>query len=218
MEQFRAQGIDVHAASTPLELAQLCNRSEYRDLAKEIIGGLVAQAGLDEVACLTVLVALRPALIRMARRLARGGLSSWEVQSDVVVAAWQAVIAASESPASTSAARRVVVATWSMCRTESRRALRSRLSEEVLADSLDPADRNADPADRVSTLLADACRQGVVSRHQAALIHATRVLDRPIADVAAASGTSPAALRKQRRRIEATLRRFATEIGSEVTR
>jgi DNA-directed RNA polymerase specialized sigma24 family protein len=218
MDRFRASGIDVHAASTPIELAQLCNRSEYRDVAEEIIGGLVAQAGRDEVACLTVLVALRPALIRIARRLARGGITSWDVQSDVVVAAWQAVIAASESPVSTSAARRVVVATWSACRTESRRTLRSRLSEEVLADSLDPADRNADPADRVSTLLVDACRQGVVSRHQAVLIHDTRVLDRSINELAAASGTSPAALRKQRRRIEATLRGFATEIGTEVIR
>jgi DNA-directed RNA polymerase specialized sigma24 family protein len=218
MDRFRASGIDVHAASTPIELAQLCNRSEYRDVAEEIIGGLVAQAGQDEVACLTVLVALRPALIRLARRLARGGITSWDVQSDVVVAAWQAVIAASESPVSTSAARRVVVATWSACRTESRRTLRSRLSEEVLADSLDPADRNADPADRVSTLLVDACRQGVVSRHQAVLIHDTRVLDRSINELAAASGTSPAALRKQRRRIEATLRGFATEIGTEVIR
>jgi DNA-directed RNA polymerase specialized sigma24 family protein len=202
----------------PLELAQLCNRTDHRDVAEEIIGGLVAQTGQDEVACLTVLVALRPALIRMARRLARGGLSSSDAQSDVVVAAWQAVIAASESPASTSAARRVVAATWSTCRTESRRALRSRLSEEVLADSLDPAERNADPADRVSTLLVDACRQGVVSRHQAVLIHDTRVLDRSIDDVAAASGTSPAALRKQRRRIEATLGGFAIETGSDLAR
>ena len=77
----------------------------------------------------------------------------------------------------------------------------------MLAEHVDPEALDADPAVRVSTVLLDAERARVLTGRQARLLHDTRVLDRPVAELAAAAGRDPRAVRQERRRAELVLGR-----------
>jgi DNA-directed RNA polymerase specialized sigma24 family protein len=215
MERFARAGIDAGGAGSPIELAELCARLEDRDFSEKVVAGLAGLPPGDELAGLTVLVALRPALIRIAHRLVGLGVPAEEVQADVIAAAWEGVRSSAGLPGA-SPAGKVVAATWNRCRAGSRRAWQQRLTERALPATLTVAEPGMDPAEQVSTLVYEARCHGVLSRAQAALVYDTRILGRPIEEVAASLGRSPNALRKQRERIEAALRAFVVRTEGEV--
>ncbi|MHB1486655.1 MAG: hypothetical protein ACYCS7_07780 [Acidimicrobiales bacterium] len=218
MARFVASGIDAGGARSPIDLVRLCNRPGSRGFAEQVVAGLVRLAVEDEMATLVALAALRPAFIRIVCRLVRRGIPRQEAQADVIAAAWESMRSLSAQPMSVAAARQVVAATWSVGRSDSRRVCRRRMSEEGLSSTFDVAERGSDPAERVSTLIFDAERHGILSRSQAVIVHDTRVLDRSVAEVAASLGRSCGAVRKRRERIEADLRDFVGQRNGEVAR
>jgi hypothetical protein len=216
MDRFKHAGIDTGGSGSPIELANLCHRPGERAFAWEVIAGLARLAPDDEMATLTALVALRPALIGIARRLMGLGVPTGEAQVYVIAAAWEALRSQAGSPAAGGTAGKVVAATWNTCRAESRRVLQHRGAQTSLSPTLNVAERGSDPAEQVSTVLFDARRHGVLSRAQAALVYDTRILELSIGGLAASLGRSPWAVRKRRRRIEARLRVFVTDSEGEV--
>lgn len=216
MDRFTHVGIDTGDAGSPIELASLCHRPGEPDFARTVIAGLVRLAPDDEIAALTALVALRPALIGIAHRLVGLGVPTGEAQVDVIAAAWEALQSQGGRRTAGRTAGKLVAATWNACRAESRRVLQHRGAQASLSHMLNVAERGSDPAERVSTVLFDARCHGVLSRAQAALVYDTRILDRSIDGLAASLGGSPWAVRKRRERIEARLRAFVADSDGEV--
>lgn len=212
MERFAAAGVDTHGLDCPLELARWCHDLTHVAEAPGVVARLIALAPTDELAALVALVALRPALYRVADRLGRRRGPAPDVEADVVAAAWAALGHVAAHPPRGSAARAVVVTTWTTLRTEHRQAREPRVTPSDQLPEVE--DAGGDPALRVPLVLWDARRQGVLSARQARLLHDTRVLDVPVDAVARAGGRSRQAVWKERRRAEMLLRAHLEGTGS----
>lgn len=219
MSRFRAAGIDTGTALDPLELARSCHDPTQSLRSRAVVSELVALSATDEMAGLAALVALRPGLLRIVGRLAARGVARDDAETDVVASAWEIMGSVASEGAHPRVAQRVISATWERCRRASRRASPGRSAsghavwggstkcrELALLDGFDVEALDANPADRVSTILWEARRAGAVSARQATLVHDTRVLDIGIAAVAAEQGRTTVAVRKDRERVEARLR------------
>gem|GEM_PF-7095584 len=161
----------------------------------------------DETAGLALLVALAPALRRLAGRLVRMGIEREEAEQRTVAACWTVLVRTGFEVT----VDRLLGQTWSLLRTEVRRDLRRRAVEQMTTGhAREPADPGAGPGDRLC-VLADARRAGALTRRQAALLYEIRVLDRPIQELAEASGRSRAALWKEGQRATVALRRFLVD-------
>jgi DNA-directed RNA polymerase specialized sigma24 family protein len=224
MSRFSDAGIDIETALDPLELARSCHDSGRFDRSRTVVSGLVALSVTDELAGLAALVALRPGLFRIVRRLVVRGASREDAETDVVATAWEAMGSVARKGSHPRAAQQVISTTWERCRTAARRPSSGLSTSErsaaghsacgrsrgcrvpALLDGFDAEAIDANPADRVSTTLWEARRGGLVSARQATLIHDTRVLDISIAAAAAKQGRTAVAVRKERERVEAKLR------------
>jgi len=205
MARFARAGIEIPDVHSPLELALWCH--DHRGGSSGVVGALVRLAPGDETAMVCVLVALRPALRRAAAYLVRHGTERDGAETEVLGIAWERVLAVASSGPSRHAASAVVDGVWDRARILVHRAARRRSREPMLAEHVDPEALDADPAVRVSTVLLDAERARVLTGRQARLLHDTRVLDRPVAELAAAAGRDPRAVRQERRRAELVLGR-----------
>ena len=212
LARWEAAGLDPGEATTPVELALSCHGRGNPGRSGSVVAELVRLAPVDETAALCALVALRPALLRLAGHLVRRGTAREEAECDVVAVAWEQ-LGVLGGVRRRYAAADVVDATWSRLRTLTGLRLR-RTAWEPLGPQHDAVEAGADPAERVTTVLTEAVADGTLSARQAAVVHDTRVLDRPVAEVAARSGRDPRAVRTERSRAEATLRRHLSAEGA----
>jgi hypothetical protein len=212
LARLAASGVPTIGCHDPHALARSCHGTADPGRSETVVTTLALLAADDELAALCLLVALRPALLRMTGRLVRGGFDREEAEDRVLTAAWETIATPEATVAPT--ARRLVARTWSTLRTEMRRDLRRRAVEQPVDDwGSEPADADADPGERVSVLLADARRAGALTRRQATLLYDTRVLDRPVELLSVGTGRSRAALWKEGQRAEQALREFLARDG-----
>jgi len=204
--RWAAAGLAVDGCRTPLDVATSCHDPAGRQRAELLVADLIDRAPTDELAGLTALVALRPALVRVARRLARGPGSA-DVEAVLVAAAWSAVGQLAAAPPAHDAARRVVAAVWTAGLADRRRH-RRRHPVNHLPEGWDRPAPDSDPADLASTLLDDARARAVVNDRQAALVHDSRMLERPLAELAREAAVRVETLRRERSRAERRLRAF----------
>jgi hypothetical protein len=209
MAALAAAGIETTGAGDPLELALGCHNPSCHHpgaggSASVTVSKLIAIARGDEVALLCVLVALRPALVKMVRRVERSGTPGPEPASVVLAAATEAILTGRAVTA-----REVVARTWTIARSAARRerrfAERHRPTAE-LPEVVDVVDPGPPAGERVPAVLEDAVALGVLGVTDAVLVHQTRVLGRPLVTVAREWGTTRAALDSARRRAEGSLR------------
>ena len=202
LDRLARAGVDLAGVRTPLELALACRAPRGR-WARANLAVLVRLVPGDDVATLVVLVALVPALVRAAQRLAGVGVDIDEAEGVVVTVALSA-LAELEPAADGDVASAVVARVWSRCRSQARReALLASRHRPLGAEADDPVDETATAAGgTLDAVLGQAVRRGVLGRHHAVLLIETRVLGRPLAEVAAARGTTPGALASLRGRAE----------------
>jgi len=205
MARFARAGIEIADVHSPLELARWCH--DHRGRSADVVGVLVRLAPGDETAMVCVLVALRPALLRTAGYLVRHGIERDDAETELVGIAWERVLAVAAAAPAHHAASAVVDGVWDRARLLVHRDRRRRDREIALGDHVDPEAIDADPGVRVTTVLADAERAKALTGRQARLVHETRVLGRPVGELATASGRDPRAVRQERRRAEIALRR-----------
>lgn len=203
--RWAAAGLAVDECRTPLDVATSCHDPGGRHRAELLVADLIDRAPTDELAGLTALVALRPALVRAACRLARGAGSA-DVEAVLVAAAWSAMGQLAAAPLAHDAARRVVAAVWAAGLADRRH--RRRHPVDHLPEGWDQPVPDSDPADLVSTLLDDARARAVVSDRQASLVHDSRMLERPLAELAREQAVRVETLRRERHRAERRLRAF----------
>lgn len=203
--RWAAAGLTVDGCRTPLDVATSCHDPAGRHRAELLVADLIDRAPTEELAGLTALVALRPALVRAARRSATGPDSA-DVEAVLVAAAWSAMGQLAVAPPTPDAPRRVVAAVWTAGLAERRR--RSRRRVDPLPDGWDRSEPGSDPGELVSTLLDEARARAVVDDRQVVLVHGSRVLDRPLADLARERSVTVASVLRQRHRAERRLRAF----------
>jgi DNA-directed RNA polymerase specialized sigma24 family protein len=210
MDRFRAAGIDVRTALSPIEVAEGCHGTGEMERSRSIVSGLLGLAHDDEVAALTALVALSPGLYNLANRLVASGWDRAEAESAVVGRAYEEMVA----PDHATSASEVVFRARAQLRNEDRRMRRGRadpagaeLARGLVPSppSVDAEAPGADPAERVETVLFDAVGSGVLTADQALAVGATRGHDIAVDEVATLLGLSSAAVRQMRRRAEARL-------------
>lgn len=177
--------------------------------AKAVLAALAARAGDDDVAARTLLQAMLPGLIVLGRRLTASGWpwSGTNVMADALSCAW-VIIRRYPVHRTSSVALNVV-------RDTERALLRQRPSREVpyggepnpgkgLARSAE--DEAMSGIASAGFMVTDAWRRGVITRFGARVIFESRVIDRPIAELAATAGVSAATMYRARLAAEAQLR------------
>jgi DNA-directed RNA polymerase specialized sigma24 family protein len=208
MDRIRRAGIDVGAMTSMAEMVDQCHgvRPGGVGRAETLADALLVVAPNDPDAAVCALVALRPALLRIARRVCGGDPDDDEL-AEVVAIAWEEIC----GPAGSVSASEVVRATWTRCRSVLRRRAH-RVAREELGDAgPDPTLHEPDAEDEGEATLATAVANGIVSRHDAAVIALTRLGGMTLAELAAQRGVPASTLTSQRRRAETAIRRHLTE-------
>ena len=115
MARLGAGGLELAGAGTLFVLACSCHESKDRARSDAVLGALVRLASDDQLAAMAVLVALRPALLVLSRRLTGAGMDPAVAQGDVVATAYERVLAIAEQP-TVHVARAIISSTWDRLR------------------------------------------------------------------------------------------------------
>jgi hypothetical protein len=212
MDRIRASGVDVGTTASMAGLVARCHEPapEGKEPPETLADSLLAAARRDPDAAVCALVALRPALLRIARRVCGGDPDEDEL-AEVVTIAWEEIC----GPAGVLGANRVVAATWTRSRSVLRRRTDRAAREDPQADGLETIASTPAPGGGGDGTLSTAVAQGIVSRQDAALIALTRIGGVRIAELARQRGVSAATLSSRRRRAEAAIRRHLTQESSQ---
>jgi hypothetical protein len=205
LEWLRDEGIGLAVGASLLDVAEACHSGTDRRRTEETLWLLVVQGVTDETAAIALLVALRPALLVLSRRLVTIGMGLFDAQTAILSSAYERMFDVF-AERSTHVARAMVRGTWDRVRSSLRAEQRCALRHVRLQDLGDIADdATGEPSDRLSPLLQDAVAARVVSPETACVIHATRVEGRSFESVAHQLRKGVPALRKTRQRGERAL-------------
>jgi DNA-directed RNA polymerase specialized sigma24 family protein len=216
MSRFVRAGIRLEGERTPFELAESCHALSGTEGTDSVVRGLARIAGADELAGLTALVALRPVLLKLARRQQRGGASREEAEVEVLYAAWETIIEPGPRAVGEDFVGQIRNGIGAKSRTRLRRRWRAERLESPRANLPDRGANGSEPERCVFTLLSDALRSGALSREQAVLLAETKGEDMSVREVAALRGSSPATVRNRRRRAERALLAYVSESDQEL--
>jgi DNA-directed RNA polymerase specialized sigma24 family protein len=203
--RFATHGIDIGTATSIGELVATCHdgrRSSGRGPATTL-HGLLSLAPRDPDAALCALVALRPALYRIAGRVSSPRPADDDAIAEVVAIAWELVCASRRSCRITHLD--VIGATWTRARTTLRRQADRVIREELLYEGWDAPASPSEPTDAVEPLLERAVRMGTLTRDDAELIALTRAGDVTLEELALRLGIARETLLRRRSRAEAAL-------------
>jgi DNA-directed RNA polymerase specialized sigma24 family protein len=199
----------------PSELVARCHSRDDQCFANAVLRALLRLGASDGLAARTVLQAVLPGLVGVARRARAASPCSRACRDQEVVAtAWEQITALSASPPAWPAMA-IVGATWSRLRTQLGRERRWRDGTEPMGDREEPPAVLAGPSSGEVLLgvLAESVRRGAINRDASQVIARTRVLGSSPEDVARASGRTVAAVYKLRQRAELSLVSLGEELS-----
>lgn len=199
LERLAAIGAPLDGAVTLCELADRCHCGGRQSTV--LLGQVLKLAPFDELLALTALVALRPALRRVAGRVGRRESDRSDTDQVVLASAW-ATVRTSGLWMTPSA---VVSRVWSEAKSELRRTER-RASRELLLEPGSaqwPATTYDDrPTDGLGRRIAE-CR---VTTSDLQLLRLVRIAGVPVREVARTLGIPRSTLHDQLQRTERRLR------------
>jgi hypothetical protein len=221
MARLADAGLELGGTDSLFVLACRCHESKDRVRADAVLGALVRLAADDELAALAVLVALRPALLLLSRRLIGAGLVPGMAQVEVVTTAYERVLALAPDPPA-HVARAIISGSWDRLRWCLKAEQRCALRQVPLPGSGDLAEKAS--GDEVSTsglygngdlasVLTDAVAAGVITATAAQVVFATRAQGRSFRALSCELHKGEAALRKTRQRAESMLKGRARSVS-----
>ena len=164
-------------------------------------------ARCEERAALSLLGELSPELASMRRRLVRLGLDEDSAEAVMLSVAWE-VVSGQRGPRCPRSLRTLLESIWWAVRQE---AGVRRLDHDTvpLDDDLEVIAADVDRLERWPALLAAALAAGVLSARQVVIVAQSRMVERPLTEVARALGRPYDAVRMERGRAERALAAFA---------
>jgi DNA-directed RNA polymerase specialized sigma24 family protein len=210
LERFRREGIDVGWAATLGDLVERCHSSgaQASDHARSLVDSLLALAPSDPDAAICALVVLRPALLRIARRVSGREPTADDV-AEVLVIAWEEIC----RPGAPRGSSVVVRATWTRSRSVIRR-LADRVAREELGEvALRPATPPTEDHLEARDTLASAVARGTITWDDAVVIALTRIDGLPVTVLAGLWGVTVSTVTSKRRRAEAAIREHLSRQG-----
>jgi hypothetical protein len=201
-------GLVSRSVHSPLELARACHSGDGHGSARQVVVKLLTLAPDDRFAALCVLAALGPGLTRLVRLAETWGLEPAEAESNVLSAAWEAIVGGASSAAGVIGCARAEV------RNAARRE-RRRCARELSTQSMPDMECHEFEDGSGLELLVEAVGAGVLSQRQASVLWAVRAHAVTVADVAEALGCSSDAVRKSVQRSERALRALLEVSGGE---
>jgi hypothetical protein len=206
--RFAAAGVDLSGAASLEDLVGRYHRGStgLDDGPRSTLEGLLALAPSDPDAALCALVALRPALYWVARRV-HGPSASDEDLAEILGFAVEALHAPAPRSREDSRARQVVLLTRTRARSAARRRDERRREAPAALEFLDPTLLVVlGPESRAEPLLRTAVEEGVLQPAEAELIALTRAFGIPVKVLALDRGVTVKTLLQKRRRAETALR------------
>jgi DNA-directed RNA polymerase specialized sigma24 family protein len=209
--QLRHRGIDILDAESPIELVAIFHDRGDEPQERAALESLVRIAACDQVAALVVLLALRPALLRIAQRVSGSASRADDVLEVVLAHAWAVIQELRDREGDLVSA--LVTETWTRVRTETRRE--DRLSRHVVLVSEPPETEqvDADPGASVAPRRVMRIRKGELCDFDRALIVATRINEMSLREISEIMETNYHTLYRRRARAEAMLRRHLGSNG-----
>jgi hypothetical protein len=211
ISRLAAGGLEVGGTDSLFALACSCHESKDRSRADAVLGALLRLAGGDELAVMAVLVALRPALLVLSRRLIGVGIDPAVAQGDVVATAYERVLALAPNPPA-HVARAIISSSWDRLRWSLRAEQRCALRHLPLSAAGDLSESGAEQSAPGSaggadlrSVLAEAISAGVISAAAAEIVLATRTQGTSFRVLSCELHRGEAALRKTRQRAETAL-------------
>lgn len=202
LRRFEARGLPTAGATTMVELVGSCHGRHGAQ--RDLVGGLLRLAPSDEDAALCALVAIRPALYRIARRVTAPRIADDEAVAEVVSIAWCAIREAGGSRLATP--ERLVRWTWTRARTSMRRRANGSARDVELPERWDAVAATDPASGSLEPLLVRAVRLGTIASGDAKLIEVTRIGGVTLEELARRRGVTRATLLKRRSRAERALR------------
>jgi DNA-directed RNA polymerase specialized sigma24 family protein len=206
---LRSAGLPIPEGTTLMDLVAICHgQSASEDLEPRVLAeALLEAAPSDDDAALTTIVALRPVLYRIVKKVSGTSCPDDDTVAEVATLAWAAIAQPNEPGGPPRKLCDVVNEIWTQARTTIRRERTSASRHETLKEEFDSPDPDLDPAELVTTLLIDAARRGVITLVDAKLIEATRLGEITIDQLADQAGVPSQTLYVRRGRAEEALRR-----------
>jgi DNA-directed RNA polymerase specialized sigma24 family protein len=210
LERFRMAGIDVGWAATLGDVVERCHSSgaHATDSTSSLVDSLLALAPSDPDAAICALVVLRPALLRITRRVSGREPTADDV-AEVLAIAWEEIC----RPGAARGSILVVRATWTRSRSVIRR-LADRVAREEIGEVVDwSSTPSVEDHLEARDTLASAVARGTITWDDAVLIALTRVDGLTVTVLAGLWGIKVSTVTSKRRRAEAAIREHLSRQG-----
>lgn len=200
LERLGAHGASVEDVTTLSDLVRQCHESNVG--AVGLVADLIKLAPDDELLALAALVALRPALRRVARRVGGHGADQADVDQTVLASAWGAIRAPGTEKTASAVVSHVWSETWSQLRRVRRSAERELLCEPSAREwiCLIHEDASADVG------LGRPLTAHTLSQSDLQLVRLVRIVGVPLREVARTLAVPKSTLEYQLQRVERSLR------------
>ncbi len=179
--------------------------SRNREQADDVLRALLRVGHEDSLAWRTVLQAVLPGVVKIARSFIPGPHSDEEVAAAVVAIAWGRIAEYPLERRPNAIGANIVLDTRQQA---TRSVFRERPAEfptDRIGHILPPVLDTEDPARAVLRILRRAVHDNVVSLEDARLVALTRIADVPVERLAVERGILPHSLRRRRLRVEGAL-------------
>ena len=206
MHVLRHRGVDLLEAESPSELVAVFHERGREQRARASLEVLVRIAGECEVAALVVLVALRPALLRIAQRIRGSAKGADDVLEVVIAHAW--AVLKERGSEGEDVVSSLVTETWTRARTETRRDDQRSGRNVLVSEPQEIEEFEADPGASVAPRRVVRVPSGELCDYDRTLIVATRVNGMSLREISEIMQTDYHTLYRRRARAEAKLRRY----------
>ena len=211
LDRLRRLGLDLPPGTRVKELASICHGLvEIPGIDKErVIAALFQLAPRDETAGIAALVAMRPAMLRVAIRVSGSEQPSADTIAEILALAWEHLASATaDDPATPCSLVRFI---WSKARTITRRERVYQHRSEAFDPDWDPEEADPTIEVDVAIVLGEAVKREILSQLDAELLWLTYVIGFEIRELASIWGVSYSMLKQRRIAAAKALVRFAFE-------
>jgi DNA-directed RNA polymerase specialized sigma24 family protein len=212
LARLRKLGLDLPPETRVRDLAAICHGLIVIPGVdrEQVITALFKLAPTDETAGVTALVAMRPALLRVAIRVSGSSQPSADTVAEILALAWEHLASATKHDLATPCS--LVRFVWSKARTVTRRERTLSRRTEALDEDFDTEGDESTDDSLMTSFLGMAVDRGVLTHVDAELIWLTIVIGFDMKELASIWGVSHSMLKQRRLTAMTALRGYTRDL------